>query len=69
MTRDLQSRLLLWMGLIRTMGSWQQEFEWAYAWARKKIGKGVVVSYAFAMGVYIILQERNDMRFQARTYN
>lgn len=31
MTRALWSRLLLWLGLSRTIGSWQQELEWANA--------------------------------------
>ncbi|KAK6786918.1 hypothetical protein RDI58_015443 [Solanum bulbocastanum] len=48
-TRALWSRLLLWIGFGRTIGSWQQELEWTNAWARKKTGKCAIVSCVFAM--------------------
>jgi len=67
-TKALWHRLLVWLGINRTIGSWQDELDLVTIWARKKIGKGAIISCLFAMLVYLVWRERNAIRFQSNLY-
>ncbi|XP_059294741.1 uncharacterized protein LOC132047761 [Lycium ferocissimum] len=63
-TRSVWNRLLAWLGCARTVGSWPDELTWACQIAKRKNGKSSIAAYCFAMTVYIIWRERNNLRFK-----
>ncbi|KAJ8568742.1 hypothetical protein K7X08_030964 [Anisodus acutangulus] len=64
-TQGLWCRLLAWLGIHRTTGSWHEEFQWACKWARKKTNKRSITCCIFAMVVSLIWRERNNLKFQS----
>ncbi|KAG5569045.1 hypothetical protein H5410_058811 [Solanum commersonii] len=67
-TRALWYILLVWLGINRTIGSWQDELDWVTIWARKKIEKGATISCVFDMLVYLVWGELNAIQFQSNLY-
>ncbi|XP_060182966.1 uncharacterized protein LOC132612911 [Lycium barbarum] len=62
--RTVWQKVLLWQGFQRTVGAWDTEVQWVASWARKKSGQGASVCCSFAMVVYVIWREMNQMTFQ-----
>ncbi|XP_060212026.1 uncharacterized protein LOC132639602 [Lycium barbarum] len=62
-TRALWTRLLNWLGIQRTIGTWQEEVNWVCTWAKRRTEKGAIISVIFAMLVATIWRERNLLRF------
>lgn len=62
-TRALWTRIMKWLGINRKIGSWQDELRWA------KNGTGAIISYVFAMVVYVIWRKINITRFRSMPYH
>ncbi|XP_059310043.1 asparagine synthetase [glutamine-hydrolyzing] 2-like [Lycium ferocissimum] len=62
-TRTLEQNIEM-VGDYRPIECWQEELQWACRWAKKKTGKGAIISCVFAMVVSIIWREMNNMRFK-----
>ncbi|OIT37924.1 hypothetical protein A4A49_59066, partial [Nicotiana attenuata] len=67
-TSKVWTRLLLWLGMKRSIKGWKEELTWASRMARKKTGKAAITSYVFAMLIYSIWRERNMNRFQKSVF-
>ncbi|XP_060182245.1 uncharacterized protein LOC132611904 [Lycium barbarum] len=63
-TETICARLLLWIGLPRTVGTWEEELRWTLIWAKRKSGKGEMVCTLFALVIALLWRERNRIRFQ-----
>ncbi|OIT34718.1 hypothetical protein A4A49_56245, partial [Nicotiana attenuata] len=67
-TGALWLRLLTWLGHIRNRGDAKHELQWV-CMAKRKNGLGAIISWAYAMTVYVIWRERNLLRFEKSTYD
>ncbi|XP_060170678.1 uncharacterized protein LOC132601614 [Lycium barbarum] len=63
-TKTIWTRLLIWLGLTRTVGTWEEELAWTLTWAKRKSGKGEMVCTLFALVIALVWRERNRIRFQ-----
>ncbi|XP_060177863.1 uncharacterized protein LOC132607802 [Lycium barbarum] len=62
-------RILVWLGVHRAIGSWQEEVQWTTTMAKRKSGRGAIISVVFAMVIALVWRYRNLIRFQSHNYN
>ncbi|KAK4355931.1 hypothetical protein RND71_024902 [Anisodus tanguticus] len=65
--KGLWHRILLWQGFHKNIGDWEAEVQWVTEWARKKTGQGAI-RCSFAMLIYVMWRERNQIRFKQSRY-
>ncbi|XP_060190658.1 uncharacterized protein LOC132619924 [Lycium barbarum] len=68
-TQALSHRMLVWLGVHRAIGSWQEEVHWTTTMAKRKSGKGEIISAIFAMVIGLVWRDRNLIRFLSQNYN
>ncbi|XP_075096425.1 uncharacterized protein LOC142174516 [Nicotiana tabacum] len=68
-TKEVWSRLLIWLGHCRPIQDWQREVEWISHYTTRKSGQWEIVTCVFGMMVYTIWRDRNKVRFQGGAVN
>nr|XP_009764642.1 PREDICTED: uncharacterized protein LOC104216321 [Nicotiana sylvestris] len=68
-TKEVWSRLLIWLGHCRPIQDWQREVEWISHYSTRKSGQWEIVTCVFGMMVYTIWRDRNKVRFQGGAVN
>ncbi|XP_060183077.1 uncharacterized protein LOC132613033 [Lycium barbarum] len=68
-TKALWHMMLVWLGVHRAIGSWQEEVQWTTTMAKRKSDRGAITSVVSAMVIALVWRDRNLIRFQSHNYN
>lgn len=61
---QIWTRLLTWLGKSKSIRTWQQEMAWICRYATNKTGVADIACSIFAMMIYCIWRDGNQLRFQ-----